>query len=92
MTDSKREMPTEASVLRFLTFLDDFDDPDEVVAGFTCMELRAIGWAAFEREKLAEVGAAAKAANAHWNEFGPEYDFDVTMDRLHRALAALEEP
>lgn len=40
----------------------------------------------------AEVLTAAKAANKHWNEFGPAFGFDEFMDALDRALAVAPPP
>ena len=39
--------------------------------------------------KLLAVARAAISSNHHWNEFGPEHDFDQEMGWLHDAIADL---
>lgn len=38
------------------------------------------------------VTAAAKACVSHWDEFGPEHEFNVTVDRLRDAIMGVPSP
>lgn len=44
-----------------------------------------------ERECLKRISKVAKDVVNHWNEFGPECDFDCVMFRLEKALEKLKE-
>lgn len=62
---------------------------------YTAAQMREYARAAIQQAAgavPAGVLAAAKAANKHWNEFGPLFCFDECMDTLDRALAASPSP